>query len=217
MSGAHNHKITLKAEHWQESNSRHFTLNDNNLSKHYSAEITFLGGFPAVQTTSIPPDSPSILQTPRASLLESERRRNLIPQPEPTSTETNLRSCRFPPAIPGRFSCPRQGRRGWSSRSARQDPQPVLRSPAPSRGIPAPHLGYYTHSVARLWKSVSSTARSRGTKGKKNQRESSLGKAAGWGLRAGSGPARGSAAREAPDPPGSGAGFWSPGWHLLSL
>lgn len=97
------------------------------------------------------------------------------------------------------FPAPGGGRRGWSSRSARQDPSPL--SPSPRRGNPRSPRGYYTHSVARLWKSVSSTPLEPRDKGKK-QRER-LGKAADRGLRAGNGPARGSATRGSPNRPGS--------------
>lgn len=131
-------KNHLKAlRNHQESNSAHFALNYNNLSKHYSAEIAILGGFPAVQTTSIPaesiPNYPSghpehPFGHPGHPEHPSRRCRNLIPQPEPTSTETNLRRYRFQPAIHplAAFPAPgkgQRGRRGWSSRSARSPPR----------------------------------------------------------------------------------------------
>lgn len=58
----------------------------------------------------------------------------------------------FGKAIPCCFSCPGQGPAGKEHPAGPE--------------IPAPHLGCYTHSVARLWKSVSSTPWSGGIKAK---------------------------------------------------
>lgn len=117
----------------QESNSAEFTLNYNDLSKHYSAEIPVLGGFPAVQTTSSSPDIPSYPpgtpSIPPGGAKTSSRSQSRLP-PRPTcAVIASLQP------FPGCFSSPRQKPAGKERLEQPERPAgPELAVPVPSAG-----------------------------------------------------------------------------------